>query len=364
MKMGIVGCGVISKIYLENCHRRFPGLEVVALADTDFDRARTRAEEFHIPKVLTVDELVADDDVELVVNLTPPSVHASVCTAALGNGKHCHVEKPLSIDLADGRKLVETARENSVRLGAAPDTFLGGGLQTSRKLIDDGWIGRPLGFSAAMMGRGPERWHPSPEFFYQVGGGPLFDMGPYYLTALVSLLGPIARIRSANRISFAERVITAPERFGHTIPVEVPTHVVSILEFESGAVGSLTVSFDVWRSKLPNIEIYGSDGTLSLPDPNTFGGPVEVYRSGADDWAEVPLTHGYAANSRGIGVLDLAHAVATDSPHRASGELSLHVLEAMHGCYTAATTERVYDMSTSVPRPEPLPLGLIDGQVG
>jgi predicted dehydrogenase len=363
VKIGVVGCGVISKIYLENCHQRFPSLEVVALADLDLDRARTRAEEFGIANVLTVEELVTDKEVELVLNLTPPSVHAQICRAAMEQGKHCYVEKPLSIELSEGRELVALAQRSRVRLGAAPDTFLGGGLQTTRKLIDDGWIGRPVAFSAAMLGHGPERWHPSPEFFYQKGGGPLFDMGPYYLTALINLLGPIARIRSADRISFSERVITTPERFGATFPVEIPTHVVSILEMESGVVGTLTVSFDVWGSRSPRIEIHGSDGTISAPDPNTFGGPVEVFRPDAQGWAEVPLTHGYAANSRGIGVLEIAHAVESDMPHRAGGALALHVLEAMHGCYTAAHTEGVYEMSTTVERPAPLRLGLLDGQV-
>lgn len=363
MNIGIVGCGVISKIYLENCHRRFPGLTVTAVADMDFGRARSRAEEFGIDKVLSVDALIADEAVELVLNLTPPRAHAEINEAAIAAGKHVYVEKPLSIELDDARKLLDKAGDSAVRLGGAPDTFMGAGQQTCRKLIDDGWIGTPVGFSAAMMGHGPERWHPSPEFFYQPGAGPLFDMGPYYLTSIINLLGPIVRIRSANRISFSERVITHPDRFGEVMQVTTPTHVVSILELESGVIGTLTVSFDVWRSELPRIEVYGSGGTLSAPDPNMFWGPVRIFRPGAEEWAAVPATHCYESNSRGIGVLDLAIAAAGGRAHRASGELALHVLEAMHGCYVAAESGGVYEMSSRAERPAALPLGLLDGQL-
>ncbi|MFW5717513.1 MAG: Gfo/Idh/MocA family protein, partial [Spirochaetota bacterium] len=250
-----------------------------------------------------------------------------------------------------------------VRLGAAPDTFLGGGLQTVRKLVDDGWIGTPIAATAFMTSHGPEGWHPNPAFFYRRGAGPLFDMGPYYITTLVSLLGPVKRLSAATRTTFAERVATTPERYGEKIPVEVPTYVAGTLEFESGAIGTLVMSFDVWKSRLPRIDLFGELGSIGVPDPNTFGGPVELFRPGGEAWAEVPLSHGYSANSRGVGLLDMARAVESGRPHRAAGEMSLHVLEVMHGLLESGETASYYEMTTSCERPAPLPVGLNDGEV-
>ena len=363
MKVGIVGCGKISDIYLKNCHQRFPGVEVVALADLITEVAQNKAEAYGIARVLSVDELIADPDIDAVLNLTVPSAHAEICEQAIRAGKHAYTEKPLAIDLADGKRLLDLARKQGVRLGAAPDTFLGGGLQTVRKLLDDGWVGQPVAATAFMTGRGPEGWHPNPAFFYQRGAGPLFDMGPYYITTLVTLLGPVKRLSAATRMTFKERIATSKERYGERIPVEVPTYVAGTLEFESGAIGTLVVSFDVWKSRLPRIDLFGTLGSIGLPDPNTFWGPVQLFRPGTEDWAEVPLSHGYSENSRGVGLLDMARAVEAGRPHRASAEVSLHVLEVMHGLLDSGDHGAFYDMTTTCERPAALPVGLNDGEM-
>jgi len=355
MKVGIIGCGKISDIYLKNCHQRFPGMEVAAVADLITEVAQAKADEYGVKRVLTVDELIADPEVEAVLNLTIPSAHAEICEKTILAGKHSYTEKPLSIDFEDGRRLVNLAEEKGVRLGSAPDTFLGGGLQTVRKLLDDGWIGSPVAATAFMTGRGPEGWHPNPHFFYQRGAGPLFDMGPYYLTALVNLIGPVAEVSGSTRVTFKERTITSEPLRGSTIEVEVPTHVVGTLEFAGGAVGTVITSFDIWAANLPRIEIYGTEGSLSVPDPNTFGGPVMVKGAGDEKWHEMPLTHGHSENSRGLGVADLADAVVGNRPHRASGELTGHVLEIMHGIHISADSGKRYKMTQAGVRPEPLP---------
>ncbi len=273
VKIGIVGCGNISRIYLEQS-QTFDILQVKAVADVDPARARARAEEFNIPYVYTVSEIITDPEIEIVVNLTPPGAHAEIGLMAVEGGKSVYNEKPLTIHRQDAANLLRLAAKNGVRVGGAPDTFMGAGLQTCRQLIDQGAIGEPVGATAFMLGHGPERWHPDPEFFYKVGGGPMFDMGPYYLTAMVSLLGPVKRVTGSARISFPEREIGSEPKKGMKIQVETPTHVTGLLEFASGPVATIITSFDVWKSNLPRIEIYGSEGTLSVPDPNTFGGPV------------------------------------------------------------------------------------------
>ena len=323
-KVGLVGCGNISGAYLRSC-RTFPVLEVVACADLDVGRAQEKAAEFAIPKAYSYADMLADPEVEIVINLTVPSVHAEVNLAAIQAGKHVHGEKPLAINREDGRRTLEAAQAAGVRLGCAPDTFLGGGLQTCRKLIDDGWIGQPVAATAFMLGHGPESWHPNPAFFYQRGAGPLFDMGPYYVTTLVALLGPIRRVTASARISQAERLITSQPFYGQMIQVETPTHVAGVLDFESGPIATLITSFDVWASAVPRIEIYGTEGTLGVPDPNIFGGPVRLRRAGSADWSEIPLTHPADVN-RGIGVADMAYGLLYDRPHRASGDLAYHVL--------------------------------------
>jgi predicted dehydrogenase len=358
-KVGIIGCGTISTIYLK-APQTFPILEIVACADIDMARAEAKAAEFGI-QAMSVDDLLADPTIEIAVNLTIPKAHAPVSLDALAAGKSVYSEKPLALTAGDGRALLEQAAARGVRIGCAPDTFLGAGIQTCRKLIDDGWIGEPVAATAFMMSHGHEHWHPSPEFYYQAGGGPMFDMGPYYLTALVSLLGPVRRVTGSARTTFPERRITSQPKFGQSIPVEVPTHVAGVLDFASGAIGTLIMTFDVWAAELPRIEIYGTHGTLSVPDPNTFGGPVRIRRAGETEWSAIPLTHPYPTNSRGLGIADMAHALASGRPHRASGELAFHVLEIMEAVHIASAEDRHVHLQSTCERPAPFPMGMLPG---
>ncbi|HUX75014.1 MAG TPA: Gfo/Idh/MocA family oxidoreductase [Anaerolineae bacterium] len=360
-KVGLIGCGNISGAYVKGC-TAFRILDVVACADIVTSRAEARAREFGIPNACPVDELLSDPEIQIVVNLTVPQAHAEVSLAAISAGKNVHSEKPLAVAREDGRRVLAAAREQRVLVGCAPDTFLGGGLQTCRKLIDDGWIGKPVAATAFMTSRGPESWHPDPEFLYQLGAGPLFDMGPYYLTALVNLLGPVKRVTGSTQISFPERLITSQPHYGTEIKVRTPTHVAGVVDFGSGAVGTIITSFDVWAANLPRIEIYGSEGSLSVPDPNTFGGPVRIWRPEAGEWREVPLTHSTDVG-RGIGVADMAHALAYGRPHRASGELAYHVLDVMHAFEEASKTGGHVEIESHCPRPAPLPMGLRPGEL-
>jgi predicted dehydrogenase len=362
VKVGVVGCGVISAVYLENC-AKFDNLEVVACADLDLERARARAEEYGVPRAEGVEQLLAEPDIEVVLNLTIPAAHASVALQALEAGKSVYNEKPLAVSREDGRRILEVARERGLTVGCAPDTFLGGGLQTCRKLIDDGWIGRPIAATAFMLGRGPESWHPDPDFFYQPGAGPLFDFGPYYLTALATIVGPVRRVASSAQISFPQRTITSRPRYGTSITVRTPTYVSGVMDFDGGAVGTLVHSFDVWASELPRIEIYGSEGTLSLPDPNGFGGPVRVRRAADREWSEVPLLYGYADNSRGVGLAEMAAAMRAGRRPRAGGELAYHVLDTMHAFLDSSREGRHIELSSGIPRPDPLPLGRRDWEM-
>jgi predicted dehydrogenase len=357
VRVGLVGCGYISGRYLQNA-RLFPGLQVVACADAAPERAAEQAAEYGVPAVRTVPELLADPEIEVILNLTTPDAHASIAQAALDAGKAVYNEKPLAIALEDGKRLVETARARGLRLGAAPDTFLGGGLQTCRQLIDEGAIGEPVAATAFMLIPGHERWHPQPDFFYQPGGGPLFDMGPYYLTALVSLLGPVRRVTGSARAAFSERTIRSEPRAGERIAVEVPTHLAAVLDFVSGPIATLVTSFDVWSSKAPKLEIYGSQGSLSLPDPNTFAGPVRIRGADDDTWRVVPVTRPYTKNSRGLGLADMAAALrGVLRPHRASGEMAYHVLEVMHAVETASREGRHVVIASTCERPAPLAEG-------
>jgi len=359
VKVGIIGTGNISGIYFQN-GKRFESMEVVACADLDVERAKAKAAEYGI-RGYSVEELLADPEIQMVINLTIPQAHASVNLQALEAGKHVYVEKPFSVTREEGARVIELAKSKGLLVGGAPDTFLGGGIQTSVKLIEDGWIGTPIGATAFMVGGGHENWHPAPEFYYQVGGGPMFDMGPYYLTALVALLGPITRVTGSTRISYPERTITSQPKYGQKVKVEVPTHVAGILDFASGPIGTILTSFDAkGNTTLPRIEVYGSEGTLLVPDPNGFGGPVSIWRAGAKEWSEIPLTHGKAENARGVGAADMAKAIATGRKHRSSGELAYHVLEAMHGFHDASDQGAHYVMKSTCEKPAPLPLGLAD----
>ncbi|MGQ0604810.1 MAG: Gfo/Idh/MocA family protein [Anaerolineales bacterium] len=360
-KLGIIGCGNISDTYFKSC-AELDAVAVSACADIDFARAEAQAARYGV-RALTVDQLLADPKVEIIINLTVPVAHAEVSTAALQAGKHIHTEKPLAVLREDGQRVLAVGREKQLRVGSAPDTFLGGGLQTCRKLIDEGAIGEPVACSAFMGYSGPDAWHPNPHFFFQPGAGPMFDMGPYYLTALIHLLGPVQRVSGATRASFSERVAGHEAIRGQRIPVNVPTHVIGVLEFASGPLGMVVTTFDVVGHEQPRIEIYGSEGTLSVPDPNTFGGPVRVLRRGQREFAEAPLTHGYIGNHRGLGPADMALAIRSGRPHRANGELGYHVLDLMHAFHDAAREGRHIELASTCARPAPLPMGLREGEL-
>jgi predicted dehydrogenase len=360
--VGIIGCGNISQAYF-NGAKVFEILNVVSCADLNMDAARAKAQDNGC-KAETVDELLANPEVELVINLTIPAVHAAVNLAALRAGKHVHCEKPLAVRLEDAKAVLALAAEKNLLVGCAPDTFMGAGLQTCRKLVDDGWIGRVVGGTAFMMSRGPESWHPNPAMFYQVGAGPMFDMGPYYITALVHLLGPVKYVSGVTSRAFSERIATCKERFGEKLPVEVPTHYSGSVVFHSGAVINLTISFDVYRHGHSPIELYGTGGSIKVPDPNTFDGPIELWTPASKQWQPQALSHPYASNMRSIGAADLAYAIRDRShKHRTNGDLAYHVLEVMHAFEKSSNSGSRVTIESQPARPEPLPLGLIEGRL-
>jgi predicted dehydrogenase len=359
--IGIIGCGNISTAYLRAA-QRFPVLDVRALADLRSEAAERRGAEFGLP-AMRVDQLLKRDDIEIVVNLTVPLAHTDVSLAVLNAGKHVHSEKPLGVNVVEARKVVDLAAEKNLRVGCAPDTFLGGGHQTARKLIDDGAIGTPVAGSAFFMCPGHERWHPAPGFYYLRGGGPMLDMGPYYITDLVQLLGPVASVMGSSARPKDERLVTSEPMNGTLIPVEVATHVAGTLEFESGAVVSIAMSFDVPRHRHTPIEIYGDKASMLVPDPNRFGGEVQLAKTGGD-WQTLPLTHGHADGEfRSIGVADMATAIVTDRPHRASGALAFHVLEVMEAFQISSDEGQRVRIASRVARPAMMPPGREVGQI-
>jgi predicted dehydrogenase len=365
VRTGVIGCGAISGAYL-GMAKNFPAVEIVACADLDSGRARTKAREFRIPRACSPDDLLRDPSIELVINLTVPKAHVPVAMAALNAGKHVYSEKPLGIDRAEGSKLIDLARQKNLKVGCAPDTFMGAGIQTARKLIDDGAIGRPVAFTAFMMGRGHESWHPSPEFYYEVGGGPMFDMGPYYLTALLQLLGPVRRLTGSATIAIPQRTITSQPKHGKQITVETPDHICGTMEFENGCSGVIVQSF---ATRLPQydgaqpITIYGTDGTLKVPDPNTFDGPVAVAREGDKEFHTVAHTFktGYG---RSIGAADMAYALRSGRPFRANGDQAFLVLDLMAGFLDSARTGQAHTPTIPYDRPAPmradLPFGTLE----
>ena len=364
VKVGIIGCGNISGIYFKMMREVYNNiLEVTACADLDLARAKAKAAEYPGVKAMAVRKLLADPEIKIVVNLTIPKAHYAVALKALKAGKHVYGEKPLAITRIQGRRLLALAQEKNLLVGNAPDTFMGGGIQTCRKLIDDGVIGEPVAATAFMMCRGHESWHPDPEFYYQVGGGPMFDMGPYYLTALVNLLGAVKRVTGSARISFPTRTITSAKKNGTVIPVEVPTHVAGVIDFANGAVGAIIMSFDVVSHTLPCIQIHGSKGSLEVPDPNGFGGVVKICKAGDAAWSEVKLTHAADIN-RGMGMADMACSILRPGrPHRASGELAFHVLDLMHAFHDASAKGRHVVVESSCARPPAVPSGLAKGEL-
>nr|WP_304212349.1 Gfo/Idh/MocA family oxidoreductase [Fredinandcohnia onubensis] len=351
VKLGIIGCGTISSIYMENL-QKYEHLELVACADLDVARAKQQAEKFGVPNAYSVEELLADDEIQLVINLTIPRAHATVSLQALEAGKHVYTEKPLTVSREEGKQIIEVARNSNLLVGGAPDTFLGAGIQTAIHLIENGEIGVPIGASAFMINRGHEHWHPDPAFYYDHGGGPMFDMGPYYLTALVALLGPMKRIAGTTRISYPERTILSEPKKGTKIDVVTPTHIAGTVDFASGAIATITTSFDAFGgTSLPPIEVYGSEGTLLVPNPNTFGGPVKIRIKDEKEFVEVPLIFDNPTNNRGIGVADMANAILHNQSFRANGELAYHVLEAMHGFHDSSDSGRHYVMESTCEKP-------------
>jgi predicted dehydrogenase len=363
LNLGIIGCGNISQAYF-NGAKAFEALQIVACADLDPAKAQIKAQENNC-LAQTVEELLRNPDIDLVINLTVPSSHAKVSMDILNAGKHVHSEKPLAVNLADGKKILDLANKKDLLVGCAPDTFLGAGLQTCRKLIDDGWIGKVVGGTAFLMSRGPESWHPNPGFFYQLGAGPLFDMGPYYITALVHLLGPVKKVIAQTTRAFESRIATSKELFGQVLPVEVPTHNVGILEFHNGAIITMTISFDVYAHGHKPIELYGTEGSLEVPDPNTFGGPVRLWSPHQKEWKDQSFSHPYSTNMRGIGVADMAMSILASKKrnHRASGALAYHVLEVMHAFEASSRQSKGVIIESQPDQPLALPLGLIEGRL-
>ncbi len=361
MKIGIIGCGCISAAYFDAA-KTFDILEVVACADIHRPAAEAKATERGV-KAVTVEQLLGDREIEMVINLTVPKAHAEVTLNALNAGKHVYSEKPLAVTREEGCRILETARTLNLRVGCAPDTILGGGQQTCRKLIDDGWVGRPVAATAFVLCHGPECWHPNPAFFYQKGGGPMFDLGPYYVTSLVHLLGPVKRVAAITQASFKERIAECKEQYGARLPVEVPTHYSGTLEFHNGTLVTMVISFDVWAHGHSPIEIYGSEASLQVPDPNTFGGDPRLRPRGATAWKEMCLSHGYTENMRSIGAADMAWAIRSGRPHRCRAELAHHVLDVMHSFEESSTSGKAVELTSTCDRPAPLPLGLMKGQL-
>ena len=360
--IGIIGCGNISSAYL-NAMASFGILDIRGVADINQSAAEAKAAEFNV-HVSTIDALLADPKVEIILNLTIPRAHVEVAMRSLAAGKHAYSEKPLGINFAEGKKLAEAADKAGLRIGAAPDTFLGGGHQTSRAIVDSGALGLAIGGTASFMCPGHESWHPNPDFYYDIGGGPMLDMGPYYITNLVNLFGPVKKVAGFATMLRNRREITSEPRRGETISVKVPTHIAGTLCFQNGAVVQVTMSFDIAGHKHLPIEIYGTDGTLLVPDPNFFAGPVSLLKKGGD-FEEQPIDLPYAdGNYRSIGLADMAYAIRNDRPHRANGDLALHVLEVMEAFGIAAETGQTVDISTTVERPAPLSASLVNGVLG
>ncbi len=349
-KVGLIGAGVISTVYLKT---KFPHYQIVSCSDIRPEAAKLRAAQFNIEAVDT-EAALSDPAIDIVLNLTIPQSHFPITQRALEAGKHVYSEKPLGLSREETEALLKTAELKTRRIGSAPDTFLGAGQQTVRKLIDEGAIGTPIGGTAFFMSSGPESWHPSPEFLYQTGGGPVFDMGPYYITSLVNLLGPVKRVFSLGRNILPKRTIGSGPRKGAEFEVEVATYVASLIEFSSGPIVTFVATFDVVTHQHAPIELYGTEGTLTVPDPNEFGGNIRLFRKG-DRWREIAQSHAFGdRNYRGIGLADMSAALRAGKPHRASGQLASHVVEVLQAIVETAKGEPLFEIRSSCERPRPL----------
>ncbi|WMJ87257.1 Gfo/Idh/MocA family protein [Anaerocolumna sp. MB42-C2] len=383
VKIGIIGCGVISNTYIANIKSMFHWLEIEACADILADRAKETAYKYSIPIGCSVEELLQNQKIELVINLTIPAVHTQVNRQILLAGKHVYCEKPLALTLKEAEETLELAKSKGLLVGCAPETFLGAGLQTCRKVLDEGWIGTPVSATANMMSYGYETWHSSPEYYYKKGSGPMLDMGPYYLTALVSLLGPISKTACFHGIGNKTRKIYTDPLRGKVIEVDIPTTYAGIMGFENGVIANINMTFDSWMSSLPKLEIYGTEGTLLVPDPNLFGGKVKIFRkekvmdslnlyggkgqpysTSYEDLQEIPQVFSQPYEYiRGFGVLDMAFALVNGRRHRTNEELIYHVTEALLSFDEAAESNRVYNMKSTCTRPKPLPAGIELGEL-
>lgn len=364
LRIGVVGCGNISLAYMRNAPL-FSGVEIIACADLNADAAKRRAAEFDL-RAADVDSLIDDRSIDLILNLTIPAAHFDVSMRALSAGKHVFTEKPLGVTAAEGRSLVDAAAVKGLMLGSAPDTFLGAAGRHARRQMEAGAIGKPVTGTAFMMGRGMEHWHPDPSFYYQAGAGPLMDMGPYYLTMMVNLMGPIRRVQAVATSGQVERLITAEgPKQGTTFKVGTPTSVLSLLEFDCGATITFGTSWDVFRHSNHPIELHGTEGSLRLPDPDNFGGSVALSSRGAP-WQETdtsgelfgavnwPIAAPDRANYRMLGLADLARAIIEGRAPRASGDLALHVLEVMEAILRAGETGTAQTISGIVAQPKEL----------
>lgn len=361
MKIGFVGVGDISGIYLENLTHRFKEVEIVGVCDLVREKAERAVGKYGIPKLYEdMYELFADEEVDIVLNITRPDEHYEVTKAALLAGKNVYSEKPLASTLEKGKELVALAKERGLTLGGAPDTFLGSAIQTAREMIDRGDVGQIVGAAGYMKCRGHESWHPDPEFYYKRGGGPMLDMGPYYVTAFVNLFGSVKWVTSMSRITYPERTITSEPKAGQVIKVDVPTHVSGIMEFESGAIGTLTTSFDVFPAgSCDFIEVYGSEGSMIVPDPNNCGGKIRI--RGKGDWEERDLTFDYGWNCRGVGLCDMANAIRDGRTPRANCGLTYHALEVMLALANAEGRREHVRIESRYERTAPMCRGLEEG---
>ncbi|MBU1173875.1 MAG: Gfo/Idh/MocA family oxidoreductase [Alphaproteobacteria bacterium] len=363
--VGIIGCGNISTSYLRLAPL-FKGIEVRAVADIAPEAARVRAEEYGV-RAQGVDDLLANPEIGVVVNLTIPEVHYAVTKSILSAGKHAYSEKPMVLTLEDGLDLQKIARERNLRIGSAPDTFLGGAHQKARALIDAGALGRITSGTAHVMGKGMEHWHPNPDFFFRPGGGPILDMGPYYITNLINLVGPVKRVAAFANAARKQRTIAAGARTGEKVPVMIPTNIHAVMEFHSGAVITLGASWDVYGHDHAPMELYGTGGAIFVPDPNFFGGDVitvdpDGKREIVAPWShplgvpnqERPNGQPAIANYRSAGFADMVQAIAEGRAQRCSFEMALHVIDVMTSILRAAETGSVVDLTTTCERPMPL----------
>jgi len=383
-KIAMIGVGAISGIYLENITKTFGEITLHGLCDLIPERAEAGQKKVAdmlaagakgtLPKIYKdMYDAFADPEVDIVLNITRPYEHYAVTKAALLAGKHVYSEKPLAVDMEEADELVALAQKKGLHLGGAPDTFMGAGIQTCRKLIDDGFIGDIVGASASMICHGHETWHPDPAFYYQRGGGPMMDMGPYYVTALVQLLGRAAAVTAMTKKSFPDRLITSQPHYGEKVKVEVDTHLAGTVLFESGAIATLFTTFDVHYTNQARFEVYGTKGTLVVPDPNTFGGPILLYRpedkvqAPTSDpglrkvvidpypgYRELPLMFDYAGNSRALGLADMAKAIEENRPWRADFQQQHHVLEILTSFEKASASHSFYTLKTPYTRTLPM----------